>query len=317
MKIDSTSAEFVERVNCINCGSTELKELSKGFFRDKPLSTFIEQDPWEELPMPYIKDNHWIYVKCQKCQQTFHQRILSPKWLDKCYSDWVSEKAIQEFINIRNLNSPEKKFEKGRNHVLHILRLESLTRKLRVNTPLRILDFGCGYGDFLATCSCFGFDGYGIDFSPARRSNSRFSILPNLEDLKSLDESKQKFHVITLFEVLEHLAAPLEILESLSNFIVDEGILVLETPDCTNITDIKTANDYRKINPLSHINGFTSNTLISIAQRAGFDRIDRGAAHAISNSKTKIIKTEIKGLVENIFKPTTQHYFRKRSRKSI
>ncbi len=48
-------AEFIERTSCINCGSRRAAELSSGFFNDEPLRTFIENDPWGESPLPYIK----------------------------------------------------------------------------------------------------------------------------------------------------------------------------------------------------------------------------------------------------------------------
>jgi 2-polyprenyl-3-methyl-5-hydroxy-6-metoxy-1,4-benzoquinol methylase len=48
---------------------------------------------------------------------------------------------------------------------------------------------------------------------------------------------------ITPFEVLEHVDHPRAILEMLRALVVRGGILVLETPDCSGITDIVSRQD--------------------------------------------------------------------------
>ncbi|MGA7749989.1 MAG: hypothetical protein WCA63_07550, partial [Gallionella sp.] len=60
-------ARFVERANCITCGSSKLVQISSGLFRDDPLRGFIENDPWGESPQPYINDEQWILVGCSDC----------------------------------------------------------------------------------------------------------------------------------------------------------------------------------------------------------------------------------------------------------
>jgi hypothetical protein len=85
--------------------------------------------------------------------------------------------------------------------------------------------------------------------------------------------------------------------------------LILETPDCQSVTDIKTRADYDKVHPLEHINAFTHDTLMSIAKRNGFQRIDRGPAH-VTAERARVIKREAKHLLRRDGK-STQLYFRK------
>lgn len=301
-------AGFIERAQCINCGSEHLSELSSGRFSDEPLLGYIKNDPWGESPIPYVQHETWEFVECNSCQQKYHKRILSPEWIEKCYSEWVTQEAMEAFLT--NINTPANNFKKAQQNVLHILRLEKLTRRLRKDDVLRVLDFGCGWGDFLALCDNFGFRSCGIDFSPDRRQQGRVHIFPNKEDLKSSQDGEQPFHVITMFEVLEHLANPSEVLQSLSELLMPGGILILETPDCTGVTDIVSDWDYRKIHPLSHINGFTPNTLRSIAERVGFKSIEPSVAH-VTSEPLKVIKTEIKRIIRPLLKGTTQQYFLK------
>lgn len=300
------TAEFVERANCINCASTQLTELSRGRIGDDPLRSYLENDPWGESPMPYIENADWVYVRCDDCGQMFHRRILAPEWVQKHYTDWVSHEAMQQFTDSQN--TPEGHFQRARENVMHVLRIEKLTRGIRGRDAVRVLDFGCGYGEFLAVCDGFGFEASGIDFSPDRRREGRVEILPNMDALKATTRAERGFHAATLFQVLEHVTEPLEVLKSVAELVVPGGMLVLETPDCTSVTGIQTLSDYRNIHPLDHINAFVPATLISIAQRAGFQPIDRGEAHVTADWK-RAAKTEVKRLIGRFMRTTTQQYF--------
>lgn len=308
--MQNEKARFVERANCITCGSTNLVQMASGRFNDDPLRSFIANDPWGESPLPYVADDQWAFVGCGDCLTRFHRRILAPEWIERCYSDWITQEAMEKFLAPQN--TPQKKFDKARQHVSHVLRLEKLTRDIRRGGAVRVLDFGCGWGTFLAMCARFGFEGYGIDFAPDRRKQGQVSIFPGIQDLKS--ELHQGgvgfFHAITLFEVLEHLADPLTALKSLNDFIVPGGVLILETPDCTGVEDIRNDRDYQAIHPLSHINAFTPESLRSIAGYAGFLPINCGVAQVTCDFK-KVVKTEAKRALWKFLKPTTQQYFRK------
>jgi 2-polyprenyl-3-methyl-5-hydroxy-6-metoxy-1,4-benzoquinol methylase len=131
-----------------------------------------------------------------------------------------------------------------------------------------------------------------------------------LQDLDELKNELNSFHVITLFEVLEHLDNPLTILQSLSKLIAPGGVLILETPDCSGISNIQEMISYRKIHPLDHINAFTPKTLESIAGRAGFKKV-KPCVSFVTTDRIKLIKLEIKQLLYNLGNVNTQQYFLK------
>lgn len=307
--MQSEKACFVERENCIACGSANLIQVASGRFSEDPLRSFIENDPWGESPLPYVADSQWLFVRCSDCNTRFHQRILDANWMNKCYSEWVTQEAMEKFLAPNN--SPQKRFDKARQHVSHILRMEKLTQKLRNGGTVRVLDFGCGWGEFLAMCVRFGFEGYGIDFAPDRRKQGQVMIYPGFDGLRSdMNGDARLFHVVTMFEVLEHLADPLSVLRSLNELMMPGAVLILETPDATGVEGIKNIRDYRAIHPLSHINAFTQESLRSIAGHAGFLPVNCGVAQVTCDLK-KVVKTEAKRVLERFLKPTTQQYFRK------
>lgn len=285
-------SEFTERRQCINCKGAQLTKLSRGRYTDEPLLGFINGDPWGTNPLPYLADAEWVFVQCQDCSQLFHQRILTAQWNEKRFSEWMSATAIEEFEK-RIGNAAQRHFDKGRQHVEHALRIEKLTRSIRgKDEVVRVLDFGCGWGDFLVTCQQFGFDMSGVDRSAARRGGSRLPIYAELLEVRD----RKPFHAITLFEVLEHLDSPADTLSMLMPYLAPGGVVILETPDCSGVNDIRTIKDYRAIHPLEHINAFTPETLRSIGERSGLRCIPRGVAHVTADI-VRVIKTSTKHAV--------------------
>jgi SAM-dependent methyltransferase len=308
-EIDVT-AQFVERRRCINCRSGRLKQLSTRPFYENPLHDILKNDPWGENPLPYLKGKSWRFVQCEDCDQKFHRDVLSPEWNEIRFSRWMTHEAIQACL--RHEMTPMGLYRKAVQNTQHVLRLERLTRGLRKDKTLRVLDFGCGYGEFLAMCSQYGYEAIGVDRSTGKRVNARHADVFSEVDELIAKIGTNKFHVITLFETLEHLEDPRSILDELTTLIMPGGILVMETPDCTGVTDITNADESWRIQPLDHINGFTPATLRSLARRCGYHAIHRPEAHVTAGLR-RVVRTEAKRLLGALgrLRPTTQQYFRK------
>ena len=299
------SAEFVERAACISCASANLRELSAGKFDEGPLERFIAADPWGEDPAPFLRGQPWSYVACQDCDLAFHRYILAPEWNERRFSRWMSQPAIEAFE--QEYRTPANEFATATDHTAHVLRIERLTRELRGPQRTKVLDLGCGYGGFLAMCSLYGFDACGVDRSSAKRENNRFSrVFAEIDEVEPL----APFHALTLFEVLEHLDDPHGLVLRLSELLAPGGLLVLETPDCSGVRALETLDDYRKIHPLEHINGFTPETLTRFAVRLGFEPVARPTVY-VTNDLERVARTAAKGLLRPLATPTTQQYFRK------
>jgi methyltransferase family protein len=210
-----TRAKFVTRDTCISCGSGDLQELSDGRFDQGPLHEFLSNDPWGESPVPYLAGQRWAYVKCGACEQAFHAHVLTPEWNDINFSRWMSAEAIAEFE--RTHGGPTRLFDRAVHYTNHVLQLASLIEA----RPLRVLDFGCGNGEFLAIARQYGFDAVGVDRSTARRDKAG-DVFASIDELDG-----RPFHAITLFEVLEHLDDPSGILKMLRGHLAPGGILIL------------------------------------------------------------------------------------------
>jgi 2-polyprenyl-3-methyl-5-hydroxy-6-metoxy-1,4-benzoquinol methylase len=293
-------ATFIARDRCLSCNGS-VRELSSGFFDDDPLHSFIANDPWGESPIPFLRGCRWEYVQCEKCELAFHRRILSPEWNTRRFEKWMTADAIAEYERIRS--TPRSALDRGIHFAKHALQLERLTRDIRGAGPVRVLDFGCGNGEFIQQCSLLGFKTAGVDRSHARQEKNLSPVYADTRDLLG-----QTFHAITLFEVLEHLDDPRSVLESLIPLLAGGGILILETPNCSGVTTIKTHHDYAMINPLDHINGFTPITMRRFVERLGLTSISPPISHVTTDLR-RVGKTELKRMLKFAVPAKTQQYF--------
>ena len=264
---------------------------------------------WGESPFPYLQDCEWELVECAKCNQIFHKRLLTPEWEDRRFAKWMTKEAIERFEEQRGGRTPHAQFHRARGYVDHLLCLEKMTRGLRNGEALRILDFGCGWGQSVAVAGLFGCEAYGIDRHNARRDSSRGlgTVYASLEEYRA--NVARPVHVATMFEVLEHLPAPAEVLRELQDLIVPSGLLVLEVPDASGVRQIRTDRDL-VVDGIDHLNAFTPATLTGIAERAGFVRIRPSTAHVTADF-FRVAKREFRRLVRRFQGPTTRGVFRR------
>ena len=92
----------------------------------------------------------------------------------------------------------------------------------------KLLDFGCGAGGFLMMAKDYASKVAGVEKQDALRAlfNEK-----NMDIFDNPDEIHDKFDVITMFHVLEHLPDPKSVIKELLNKLKDDGKLIIEVPN--------------------------------------------------------------------------------------
>ena len=297
-RLTGKKAMFIKRENCINCNSSNLYPLWQGKFADEPIRSFIQRCNYSEDVVKMLGEETFSLVSCRNCETTFHQHILTAEFLNILYSQWINDIQIEHLeAEVRTGKKSDSSFEVNRQSVKHILRLQKL-RKQFASDEFRILDYGCGDGNFLMFAKVFGFHTYGIDFSSTRKERAAQAGIIIYNNLENLSTSQvNRMHCVTLFQVLEHLENPLLVLNEIANIMEDGGILIVEVPDCKGITQPQNFSEFCYVHPLEHINAFTPKTLKQICIQAGFVPIKRIPTHA-TTSFIDIIRTEISRFIQ-------------------
>ena len=97
----------------------------------------------------------------------------------------------------------------------------------------KILEVGSGLGYFTYALRKFGYNITGLDISQEAvdEANKKFGNHYICADVTDNNLNIEKYDLILLTEVIEHLNEPIEFLQSLLSLLKDKGIIVLTTPN--------------------------------------------------------------------------------------
>jgi SAM-dependent methyltransferase len=127
----------------------------------------------------------------------------------------------------------------------------SLKRKVKLVTRVnqgqgRILDVGCGTGDFLQACEQKGWSIAGIE--PNEKARQLASTKTNFNDYQRtveelIESNPGSFDVITMWHVLEHVPNLADFIDKIKSLLKPNGVLVVAVPNFKS-WDAKHYNSY-------------------------------------------------------------------------
>ncbi len=139
---------------------------------------------------------------------------------------------------------------------------------------IRVLDVGCSRGNFLAAGARLGFQMEGVEPAASIAAAARAQGLTvHTGLLKDINVAAASFDAVTLFEVVEHLQAPLELVRECHRVLKPGGILVISTGNTASWTAAAMRGrwDYFHIaTDAGHISFFNPRSLALLASRCGF-----------------------------------------------
>lgn len=204
-------------------------------------------------------------VKCTECGLIFRNPRPSYETIKEYYKEDYSNIFFEEKI---------KSFRKGIFH--HFL-------STLIKGEGKLLDVGCGYGIFLKLAKDQGWDVYGVELSKdaCQFAQKNFGLNVFCGDLREAYFPKDHFDVVTLWNILDHTANPLEQLLEIKRTLKDKGLLFIRLPNFlfqAKSRFIGEAFDKlffgdtylsRRIS-VSHLYAFTPSSITNLLERVGF-----------------------------------------------
>lgn len=135
----------------------------------------------------------------------------------------------------------------------------------------RLLDFGCGGGTFLKRMHDRGWRVLGLDASAAavRRVRGQLGLDALLGSLPHPELSPNSFDVITMWQSLEHVHRPLEVLEHACRLLAPGGQLIASVPNIDSAPFRWFGPDWYGLDLPRHLTHFSPATLRQMLRRAG------------------------------------------------
>jgi len=207
---------------------------------------------WESFARDQIYDIRY----CHECHITFTNPTESSESLNKFYSQGLYRDTHNRFYMLIE----------GVQWIFQWSRLRKIKRACKQG---KLLDVGCGKGRFLAYAALNGWDVFGVEPSENSRSIARSRLGDRVVgSLKELPPDR--FDVIVLWHVLEHVLNPVEMLRQLHQYMKPGGILCVAVPNFSSLQARLGKSRWSHLDVPRHVFHFTPETLKYVLESADY-----------------------------------------------
>jgi 2-polyprenyl-3-methyl-5-hydroxy-6-metoxy-1,4-benzoquinol methylase len=210
----------------------------------------------------FYSGDSFILSECTNC----HFLFTNPK---------PSIKELQNYYDFENYIS-HSGVEKGLINKIYLLaRRFSVLSKFRIINTFkkgqRILDVGCGTGEFLEHFKDRKWDTIGIEpnLNAREYAISHFGIDVK-DDIEIINLEKESFDVITLWHVLEHIHSIHEQVSLFNDILKKDGIMVVAIPNCLSFDAKYYREFWAAYDVPRHLYHFSRKTLADLMNIHGF-----------------------------------------------
>lgn len=173
-----------------------------------------------------VSGEPFTIVECLNCNFRYTNPVPEENEIGKYYKsvDYVSHSSSKKGII---------------NRLYHVVRWYSLRSKVKLVKGLvkgrDLLDIGSGTGHFLKVAKESGWNVVGLEPDSDARNLAQVQNGVELQPIENLHAmSGQKFDVITLWHVLEHVYHLKRDLEKITTLLKPDGAIVIAVPNCAS-----------------------------------------------------------------------------------
>lgn len=232
-----------EEVDCPLCGGGQYRGLIEA-----PDTTRAE-------------GRRFLVVQCQQCTLCFTNPRPTQRSIGQFYHEDYKPHHRQA-----NPNSTTKPWWKR-----FWRRRERLRDALPLHGQGRLLDFGCGEGSFLLRMQRQGWQATGVDNSLAAMECLRIAGLNAVRgSLPHPDLPPESFDMVTMWQSLEHVHQPLDVLRAARGLLVPGGKILVACPNIESMPFHWFGPAWNALDLPRHLTHFSPATLQTIMIRAGF-----------------------------------------------
>jgi SAM-dependent methyltransferase len=202
-------------------------------------------------------------ARCHVCTCEFAHPQPSDEVLEKIYTaDYFLGGARAAEANARHKRATAA------------LYLEVLARNVRPGG--RILEIGCGSGEFLIEAADRGFEVAGIEYAQAAANRANAALGREAVMCGSIDTSRPEpaaFDAVACFDVLEHVRSPRAFLRCVHECLRPAGLIALVTPSLDSWSRRLLGRDWMEYKT-EHLCYFNRKSLRLLLEACGFEAVE-------------------------------------------
>jgi dolichol-phosphate mannosyltransferase len=146
--------------------------------------------------------------------------------------------------------------------------------KKNKKTKIKLLDIGSATGYFLNIANEFGFDVQGIEISKEASEIANNKGIKTFNGILKDFKTKDKFDVITMLDVIEHVNDPVKDIEIANNLLDKNGLLIINTPDSGSLIASTLGKNWHLVVPPEHIFYFNKKSISEVLKKNNFEIIN-------------------------------------------
>jgi 2-polyprenyl-3-methyl-5-hydroxy-6-metoxy-1,4-benzoquinol methylase len=215
-------------------------------------------------------DGHDFHA-CSSCETWFAPRVVDWTLFERFFDRCPEAAALARAANRDRLaNQATSDVARFRGY------FEELAPLLPEGTPhMRYLDIGCGVGHSLTAACERGLEAHGVEADPDARALAleRYSTVVH----SPAELSEGRYQLVSLWETLEHLASPADVLVTCADRLAPDGVLALTLPNLdgtsTRLLREECSYVHGGFNQPGHINLFSRSSLAHLLERCGLSLV--------------------------------------------
>lgn len=216
------------------------------------------------------------YSRCRNCGMIYCVNVWNETVLRKVYDDTIDHVMSKDkILYIRKRMSLTRLW-------LNVLRVLTFTGEKKIEN-LKVIDYGCGWGDFMDVVQGFGVDVMGYDEDNQKIElplERKHNVVKNISDLKLFGP----VDIFVMNSVLEHLQEVDTTMNLVKKLLKPNGLLVISVMDYRSKFirgNIKRLNKNmpaltKNLNPVEHVNVYDYKSVISTLKKYHFDFMSTG-----------------------------------------
>jgi len=209
--------------------------------------------------------------RCKDCKFEFIHPLPSTSEIQEYYNKTQIQNDVQKIINesINSLEKKSKSFQKS-----WYEKVLKTSKKFTNKEKLKILEVGSGFGNFIHYTNTLGHNAVGTEVTKEIADCSRNLIKGEIKYIKNNRYQEyfenEKFDLIYLEHVFEHILNPYSLLGDLKSLLDNNGIIMIIVPNHRSFLARIFKLNWSYVSPPYHVYHYNKESLTKLLEKNEF-----------------------------------------------